>query len=395
VTNQPFNTIRHLLRSPLRNLINLITLKITFEYQLESLKRKRANCRGQITKIQRKLTSFITRYPRDVTASEVNLAIASLDQKIDNHEDLSDQVEELLLEDTTSLDREHEDRETKDDTYTELKAKLHAFKERLSVWAKGSALCTELNARFTTDDPTNSAFVHSFDRFEDSVSNFRVQAVSHLEDDEISTQLKQLQDKLEMIRREMEAAITKKPTTVVITEPRPTAPRAAPITVQLPKFDGNPLNWRSFESTFTAAIKTRAVGFSNLDVRSLLLDSLQSERAREIIRAYPDEDTPMEDLLKALKLDYGRPQVIVPLLLNKVEHPHKFSNTYEGIHDAFKQFIRPVEELIPILEARRNLSRKTHNQGHTELPGDPPSLHVTLNLQTIYVIIIIYNFVTR
>jgi len=80
------------------------------------------------------------------------------------------------------------------------------------------------------------------------------------------------------------------------------------------------------------------------------MDSLQTEQAKEIIRAHPCSDTPIEDLLKALKLDYGRPQVVVPLLIDKIEQPAKFANSYEGIHDAIKQVIRPVEELIPLID---------------------------------------------
>jgi len=115
----------------------------------------------------------------------VKLAISDLDHKLSTHDDLSDQVEDLLLEDAASLQREQEDREARDDVYSELKAKLYAFKERLSVWAKGSALCTELETRFTTDDPANTAFIRSFDRFESSVSEFRILAVSHLHDEPI------------------------------------------------------------------------------------------------------------------------------------------------------------------------------------------------------------------
>ncbi len=63
----------------------------------------------------------------------------------------------------------------------------------------------------------------------------------------------------------------------------PTVAGAAPINVELPKFDGDPLQWRKFHTMFTAAITTRAVEFSELDKKCLLSNSILPKDGKDIM----------------------------------------------------------------------------------------------------------------
>jgi len=76
--------------------------------------------------------------------------------------------------------------------------------------------------------------------------------------------------------------------------------------VDLPKFSGDPLQWRKFQAMFSAAISTRAASFSELDKQCLLMDSIQFRDGKDII-TYAPEDTSMEDLLERLRICFGRP----------------------------------------------------------------------------------------
>jgi len=97
-----------------------------------------------------------------------------------------------------------------------------------------------------------------------------------MDDECINAVIKPLHEGITAINVEIataeEAADTSK-SVVEDSTPRPIC-KAAPINVELPKFDGNPIHWRHFETLFSTAIRTRASGFSNLDKRCLLMDQI-------------------------------------------------------------------------------------------------------------------------
>jgi len=318
------------------------------DVRLEILKRKRAHRRGQITRIQKRLTLLQSRHPREIGPSEIDVLMADLAREIDVHEELHEQIEDLLTEDATALSNEQSDRATRDDTHSALRLELYRFKQKLTVWNKGTGLCSDLNHRFTSGDPSNSAFRHSFQTFAQDVSTLAGSANQFMEDELIKSIIQTLRDGVYAIQRDIDASAARPPPSTTSDTPTP-SPKAAPITVGLPKFDGNPLKWQLFETAFSAAIKTRAAGFSNLDIKSLLSDALQTEEAKQIIRSHPIADAPLDDLLRPLRLNFGRPQIVVPLLIQKMDKPATFADTYEGLNALTKQFLMNYDELQPLI----------------------------------------------
>ncbi len=144
------------------------------------------------------------------------------------------------------------------------------------------------------------------------------------------------------------------PTSLTDTIPPPTAPdkpkcRAAPITVELHKFNGNPLQWRRFDNLFTTAIATQASGFSPLDIKCLLLESLQTSEAKEIVRTFPEDDTDLSKILARLRLKFGRPQVVVPLIIKKMTTPTTYANDYAGFKKLNDTLLRRYDSLRPFI----------------------------------------------
>ncbi len=127
----------------------------------------------------------------------------------------------------------------------------------------------------------------------------------------------------------------------------PTVAKAAPINVELPKFDGDPLQCRKFHTMFTAAITTRAVGFSELDKKYLLSNSILPQDGKDIVDNAPEKED-LSQLLERLKRRYGRPQVVVPLLIKKIDQPQSFSFDYEGVHHT--QIFQGYDALEPYME---------------------------------------------
>ncbi len=138
------------------------------------------------------------------------------------------------------------------------------------------------------------------------------------------------------------------------TTPPPTAPdkpkcRVAPINVELTKFNGDLLQWRHFENLFTTAIATRASDFSPLDSKCLLLESLQTSEAKEIVRTFPEDDTDLSKILARLRLRFGRPQVVVPLIINKMTAPTTYANDYAGFKKLKNTLLHGYDSLLPFI----------------------------------------------
>ncbi len=121
-------------------------------------------------------------------------------------------------------------------------------------------------------------------------------------------------------------------------------PKAAPINVQLPKFDGDPLQWRHFSNLFTTAIRTRAGGFSELDKRCLLVESLISPEAKMEVTNAPEEAS-LDELMELLSQRFGRPQTIVPILIKQVSKPDLFTSDYAGLQRLVQQFFKGADAL--------------------------------------------------
>jgi len=65
------------------------------------------------------------------------------------------------------------------------------------------------------------------------------------------------------------------------------------------------------------------------------------------VRTYPDEDAPLDELFKRLRQRFGRPQIVVPLLVGKITKPTVFSHSYEGLKTLTNQVLMGYDALKP------------------------------------------------
>ncbi len=79
------------------------------------------------------------------------------------------------------------------------------------------------------------------------------------------------------------------------------------------------------------------------------MDALQSLEAKEVVRSYPEDDAPLDDLLCCLRQRFGRPQIVVPLLVQKIVKPMTFTNTYDGLRSLTDQVLMGYDSLKPFI----------------------------------------------
>jgi len=126
-------------------------------------------------------------------------------------------------------------------------------------------------------------------------------------------------------------------------------PKGAPIPVKVPTFDGNPLHWEKIESEFSTAIRTRAQHYSNFDIRCLLTDSLLPKNTKNIIRHHPGKDAPLVDLLTALRDEYGTPQIVGPVLIEKLFSSLTFDFDYTSLTGLTKHYLQTYDDLVTLI----------------------------------------------
>ncbi len=271
--------------------------------------------------------------------------LTSLSTEITHHDAIQYQILELVVGDPTTHEAEQVEQESRDEFYI-LVSQVEHLLGRHDIWVSALALQAEKDSLASLTDPSKPLFrtgVQAYGKYLDSLNR---QAANLLDDGEVSHLVKSLRDALTTFRLEIEKVIPLASSVSDTGHDHPPsgtpAARASPITVDLPKFSGDPLDWDNFNAMFSAAIRTRAAGFSDLDKRCLLLQSLSSLYAQDTIHSAP-RGAKLEDLM----IRFGRPQVVVLLLIEKMEKPQTLTSDYEGLSRLLQQVVGGYDAVLP------------------------------------------------
>ncbi len=315
--------------------------------QYERLRRKRAHRRGQVTRIQHAINEVAEKRYSDIRLSELNRLKKTLEREIEAHEALHDQMEDLAAVDDDLLRVEQTERDKHEAIHSELIETLGDLFTKTELWGAGMDLLSDLEALQALKEPSKPHFIKAFAEFRKGVKDFSHQSHGYSDDEAIPSIIKTLREAITNLNLELEKALSKEPTPSVApttTTESISRPKAAPINVQLPKFDGDPLQWRHFSNLFTTAIRTRAGGFSELDKRCLLVESLISPEAKMEVTNAPEEAS-LDELMELLCQRFGRPQTIVPILIKQVSKPDFFTSDYAGLQRLVQQFFKGADAL--------------------------------------------------
>ncbi len=105
------------------------------------------------------------------------------------------------------------------------------------------------------------------------------------------------------------------------TPPRDFRPRAAPLHLDVPKFKGDPLRWESFETNLKSVLADRAEGFSRADKFTVIQQAILPEEGKSQVADLLKTGATVEKLLAELRHNFGRPQLVIPLLVKKISVP--------------------------------------------------------------------------
>ncbi len=321
--------------------------------QLEILRRKRGTRRASMTRLQKKLNLYKDRPLSEIRKSDLEYLKNQIKTEIEKTQDVQDQID-VLIEGNVELEsHEAEERQSKEEHNDAILEECRDLCQLLLFHeqAKGLLRETELLEVPTEHIGDSSQEVKDL---VSRLSNLQVQASDFSTHEELAPLFETLWKKASSIR----VMIGSRPLPTLTTAPSvfssdspATLPmaRAAPINVELPKFHGDPLQWRRFQSMFMAAIKTRAVGFSELDKKCLLSNSITPKDGKDIIANAPEKED-LSQLMDRLQRRYGRPQVVVPLLIQNLDKPQTFGFDYEGVQRIHNHIFQGYDALQPYLE---------------------------------------------
>ncbi len=284
---------------------------------LERLRRQRAHRRGNITQYSRKVETFASRSLRDVIELELTSLLRDLDKEIAKHSLLQDEIELLVSNDYDALDAEMADRDRHDEVHSSVRLDIESLQKRLATYSLGTDLELQLDVLINLTDSTPEA-TSAFKELRQAFSAFTHQTASFTAVEEFALITKTIKEGISVIHHNMATSPTMSATPVPptsSTEPthQPIS-RVAPVNIDLPNFSGNLLDWRHFEIMFASTLDTRKDSLSNGDKVAMLSAAIPDE-GRQFLNTDKDGIRPVEDILDDLRQHYGRPEVVVPLLL--------------------------------------------------------------------------------
>ncbi len=281
----------------------------------------------------------------DIRLSDLIRLRRNLDKEIEAHESLQDQMEDLASTDEGILQAEHAEREKHEAVHTEVLETLSALHARKELWSTGMDLHADLEALHAMKEPGKAHFLKAFADFRTSVRELGRQCRDHQDDEDISALVKALREAVTNINLEVEHALSEAPPTTPTTTP--SSPPAEPthshatLRIDLPTFDGSPENWEQFETLFLSTARTRAKGFSPMELRGLLRNAVKPDRARRILDNLPSTSTSLEEMLGELKTLYGSPAVVGPIIVQKILSSPKLDFDYQSLSSFHDNFCLP------------------------------------------------------
>ncbi len=312
---------------------------------LESLRRKRATRRGSLTRLHKKVDNLRAVPLAESRKSDVEHLKILIKADIEKHQGLQDQIKELI-DDNLSLESTSRD-QINDGILKECRDLLRLF----CCWEDVQGLIREADFLDKPFDCTTAFYQADVKDFAKRINATQTQAINFRDNQELADVFTTLWKRAQYYRTQIDRRLTTfTPMDSASTSTTtPTVARAAQINVELPKFDGDPLQWRKFYTMFTVAITTRADGFSELDKKCLLSNFILPKDVKDIVDNAPKKEY-LSQLLERLKRRYGRPQVVVSLLIKKMDQPQSFSFDYEGVQRIHTQKFQGYDALEPYME---------------------------------------------
>ncbi len=94
--------------------------------------------------------------------------------------------------------------------------------------------------------------------------------------------------------------------------------RRKELEVELPTFNGDPLDWQTFEEILQNLMKSRGASLSQAEKASILAGRMRKEDDRKLVRSFAGTIEEYNCAIAALTNQYGDPNRLYPMYVNKL-----------------------------------------------------------------------------
>ena len=227
------------------------------------------------------------------------------------------------------------------DFHSDLRLSLKRLKQQQALWNDSRSLVDDMERLALVTDKSTSRFSSKFDIFSSNSRPLFNSAPSlHTHPaikDRVQTLHKAINEFTEAV--DSAAATFTSSTTTSVTSPSYNhRPRMAPINLDIPKFNGDPLQWGSFELSLQSLLKHRADGFSDMDMFAIVRQAIVPSQGKTLIADMLKQGTSVDQQLDALRKMFGRPQLVIPILVQRVTEPPKTDQSAGSLR-TFKEVV--------------------------------------------------------
>ncbi len=137
----------------------------------------------------------------------------------------------------------------------------------------------------------------------------------------IQTLHKAINDFTEIADAAAATSTSSSPSTTSTGDTHKDRPRMAPLNLDILKFSGDLLQWEAFELGLLSLLKHRAEGFSEADKIAIVKQAIVPSQGKSLIADLLKQGASIDKLLDDLRRMFGRPQLMIPILVQKVSEP--------------------------------------------------------------------------
>ncbi len=309
---------------------------------VEQLRRKRGHRRGVLTRYSRRCSALASKLLPELSLDELQSLSRDIDNEVEKHDDIQEQIEELLYTDKGALEAEYAERDRCGELYDELVRDVRSLSTRVSAFHTSSTLLARTRAVLASkecsqhsQDELQSVSTRFVELGEKTLATFSPEIADLYSS--LSSALTEARDHLARLKN---AATPARSDAVTPSTPAHTpSSRLAPLTIDLPTFDGDPLSWANFENLFKNLLITRADSLSNMDKRSLLSNAIKCAEGQHLLHAMADKDVKVELLIETLRKRFGRAEIVVPLRNRQVLSDSHIDDDYTGLRSVIDNVV--------------------------------------------------------
>ncbi len=192
---------------------------------------------------------------------------------------------------------------------------------------------------------TGMATIKSFDSLSDDIGNFKQETVALRSVEQVRNWRNEIEDIVAHIRLRMDNQPKSRPTSPVSSTPTSTNVKyRSTLKVDLPKFDGNPVNWKNFWALFEPRIEREKYLANSEKISALQAAMITDKSKQEVARAAVGGS--YKEVVQELQLLYDRPRLVYEHHIQRFDELEDIPDTFEGLkhfQDEFKTSIQGLK----------------------------------------------------